>query len=75
MACLLCELLDGEKDALQPCILRGWYVHFWKRNKIIVVYRDKQFEITRDDKGTWKDAIEHGRAQGIPADELDFPTE
>jgi hypothetical protein len=27
------------------------------------------------DKSAWKEAIEHGRAQGIPEDELDFPTD
>jgi hypothetical protein len=64
-----------EIDALQPHVLRGWYAHFWKRNKILVVYCDKQFELKRDDKGTWIGAIEHGRAQGIPEKELDFPTE
>jgi len=37
-----------------------------------VVYNDKQFELSRDDRSTWREAIEHGRAQGIPEDELDF---
>ena len=64
-----------EIDALQPCILRGWYAHFWKGSQIIVVYYDRQFELDRDDKRTWKEAIEHGRKQGIPEDELDFRTE
>ena len=65
----------AEIDELQPHILKGWYAHFWKDDKIIVVYNDRQFEILKDDKSTWKEAIEHGRAQGIPENELDFPTE
>jgi hypothetical protein len=64
-----------EIDALQPYILRGWYAHFWKGNKIIVVYSDKQFKLNKNDKSTWKEAIEHGKMQGIPEKELDFPTE
>lgn len=64
-----------EIDALQPYILRGWYAHFWKDDKIIVVYNDQQFEVVKDDRSTWKAALEHGTAQGIPEDELDFPTE
>jgi hypothetical protein len=64
-----------EIDALQPYILRGWYAHFWKGNYIIVVFNDKQFRLNKDDKSTWKEAIEHGKKQEIPENELDFPTE
>jgi len=63
-----------EIEELQQHVLRGWYAHFWKGNKIIVLYNDKRFEILQNDKSTWKQAIEHGRAQGIPENELDFPT-
>ena len=61
-----------EIDALQPYILRGWYAHFWKRNRIIAVYNDKPLELSRNDKNTWREAIQHGQAQGIPEDELNF---
>jgi len=64
-----------EIDALQPYILKGWYAHFWKEDKIIVVYNDKKFEILKNDKNTWKEAVKHGRAQGIPENELEFPTD
>jgi hypothetical protein len=64
-----------EINALQPSIMNGWYAHFWKRNKIVVVYGDKQFELKRGDEETWKGARDHGIAQGIPENELDFPTE
>lgn len=39
---------------MQPYILRGWYAHFWKENKIIVVYNDKQFELVKNNRSTWK---------------------
>jgi hypothetical protein len=64
-----------EINALQPYILPVWYAHFWNENKIIVVYNNKQFELVRNDRSTWKEAIEHGKAQGIPEDELDFATD
>jgi len=64
-----------EINALQPYILRGWYAHFWNEDKIIVVYNDKQFELLKDDKSTWREAIEHGKTQGISENELDFPTD
>jgi hypothetical protein len=64
-----------EIDELQPCMLKGWYAHFWQGNNIIVVYNDRQFEIMKTDRSTWKEAIEHGRAQGIPENELGFPTD
>ena len=64
-----------EIDELQPYVLKGWYAHFWEGNKIIVVYNNRQFEIMKDDRSTWKEAIEHGGAQGIAEDELDFPTD
>jgi len=64
-----------EIDTLQPYILRGWYAHFWKKDKIIVVFNDKQYDLVKNDKSTWKEAIEHGKAQGIPENEFDFPTD
>jgi hypothetical protein len=40
-----------------------------------VVFNDKQFKLNKNDKSTWKEAIEQGKKQGIPDRELDFPTE
>ncbi len=64
-----------EIDKIEAYIVRGWYAHFWDREKIIVVYNDEQFELDRNDKDTWKKAIAHGKAQGIPENQLDFPTD
>ena len=64
-----------EIDELQPQIVKGWYAHFWEGSRIIVVYSDRQFEIRKDDRSTWQEAIAYGREQGIPEDELDFPTD
>ena len=64
-----------EINRLQPYILHGWYAHFWNEAKIVVVYNDKQFELDKNNKSTWKEAIEHGKAQGIPENELGFPAD
>ncbi len=55
--------------------LAGLVCLFWKGNKIVVVYNNKQFELLKTDKSTWKEAIEHGKKQGIPENELDFLTD
>ena len=63
-----------EIDALQPYIIRGWYAHFWAQDDIIVVYNDRQFEVKKD-RSTWKEAVDHGKAQGILENQLGFPTD
>lgn len=54
-----------------------WYVHFWEpdSNEVLVVFRDKNFVIRRFDKGTWGEAIGHGKSIGIPEEQLDFLTD
>lgn len=37
-------------DTSQQYILPGWYAHFWKGSKIIVVFNDKQFELDKNDE-------------------------
>lgn len=66
---------DGEITAIQPHVIRGWYAHFWNEKTILVAFNDRLFELDRHDRATWKDAIEHGKRQGIPERELDFPTD
>ncbi|MBU6501000.1 MAG: hypothetical protein KGJ89_02640 [Patescibacteria group bacterium] len=51
-----------------------WYMHFWQpgKDEVIVVFKDKNFNIRYSDKTTWKDAIEYGKSKGIPGKQLDF---
>ncbi len=49
-----------------------WYMHFWKDRHVIAVFKDKVFEFEYDDRATWKDAVEYGKSQGIPEEQLDF---
>lgn len=53
----------------------SYYMHFWNNRDIIVVFKNKTFEINYDNKETWKDAIEYGISIGIPKEQLDFPIE
>lgn len=52
-----------------------WYVHFWEKGSddVLVVFKNKSFEIKFSDKSTWTPALEHGESIGIPPKQLDFP--
>jgi len=49
-----------------------WYMHFWKDNNIIAIFKDKKFNFNADDKFTRESAIQYGLLIGIPKEQLDF---
>lgn len=51
-----------------------WYIHFWQpgQDDVLVVFKDRHFWTKHSDKATWSDAIEYGKALGIPEQQLDF---
>jgi len=53
-----------------------WYVHFWDpaQDDVLVVFKDKNFQIKHSDRSTWKDAVAYGLSIGIPKEQLDFKT-
>lgn len=53
----------------------NWYGHFWCGNEIVAIFEHKIFELKKDDKTTWKEAIEYGKSQNILEDQLDFLTD
>jgi hypothetical protein len=63
--------VDEIQRALKP---QAFYAHFWRGDRVLVVYPDARFELVASDKTTWAEAIRHGRAKGIPAEQLDFLT-
>jgi hypothetical protein len=65
---------DATVDLIQQQTKRGRYAHFWADDRLIVVFNDARFEVSRADRSTWLPAIEHGVRQGIPEQELDFLT-
>ena len=48
-----------------------YYVHFYRNHELIIVFKDKVFNVTTD-KSTWKEAVEYGRSLGIIEKQLDF---
>jgi hypothetical protein len=67
--------VDVDDDAIagiQRSTKPGWYSHSWDGDRLLVVYNDARFEVSRRDRSSWARAIEHGKRQGIPIDELDF---
>lgn len=73
------HLYEVEADEQQIDVLsrnlkpRGWYVHFWRNDDIIVVFPHRKFLTTHTDKTTRNKAIAYGISIGIPKEQLDFP--
>jgi hypothetical protein len=66
---------DATMDAIQQQTRPGWYAHFWADDRLIVVFNDARFEVSRTDRSSWRLPIEYGMRQGIPEQELDFLTD
>lgn len=51
-----------------------WYMHFWElgTEDVLVVFKDKTFDIKYSDRSTWREAVAHGKTIGIPDEQLDF---
>jgi hypothetical protein len=64
-----------EIETLRLHLLGGWYAHFWNDGTIVVAFSDRLFDLGKTDRSTWREAVAHGVQQGIPEEELDFPTE
>ena len=48
-----------------------FYAHFYSKDKLIIVFPGKMFEVTPN-RNTWKAVIDYGLSQGIPIEQLDF---
>jgi hypothetical protein len=70
--------ISADKKALEElasAITPGaWYMHFWQEGNDngLVIFKDKIFPINYKNKATWDGAIAHGKAIGVPEQELDF---
>jgi len=51
-----------------------WYIHVWQSGKddVIVIFKDKIFDIKFSDKSTWIEAVNYGKSIGVPEEQLDF---
>jgi hypothetical protein len=68
------EANDETIGRIQEQMKHGWYSHFWRGDQLLVVFNDARFDVRRWDPSSWTAPIEHGEQQGIPRDELDFPS-
>lgn len=76
--------LDKTVKLLQKYMSDGkFYFHVYGNDEIIAVFKNRIFKMkctnvpkersyALADKSTWKDAIEYGKAIGIPEKQLDF---
>lgn len=74
--------VDTPADNIQPTTERlskelkpGWYALFWNDSTKHVVFRDKVFELPREEKDApekYADARRHGSTNGVQDQYLDF---
>ena len=50
-----------------------WYMHFWEESgdEMIIVFKNKNFLVSRSNKSTWGEAITYGSSINIPIEQLE----
>lgn len=70
------ELLDDKKAEFlkmaRTAIKDTFYLHVCKNGVMIVVYRNKVFEFSKNETGKINEAREYGAAHGILREQLEF---
>ena len=69
------EAPEDKFNIFEKNVKFSWYGHFWKGNKIIAIFEGKKFELDKNNKETWKDAIAYGLSQNIKKEQLYFLTD
>lgn len=69
------DVSDEEIDRIQAGTRHAWYAHFWRDDRLLVVFDDARFSMHRRDQSTWKPAVDHGLRQGLRREWLDFPAD
>lgn len=64
--------LEEAIKKIQENMAEGtWYVHFYNEEDLIVVFKDKVFNVIND-PSTWEPIKEYGRGLNIPEDQLNI---
>ncbi len=65
------------EDIQKHIVNMKWFFHVWSPGKddVMVVFKDKIFNIKRSEEARWQPAILYGMEQGIPREELSFHIE
>ncbi len=66
------QVSKKEIILLSKNIKSKWYMHFWKDQNVIAIFKNKKFEFNFNDKSTWKTLMAYGLSLGIPKKQLDF---
>ena len=69
------EVSESDFDIFKDNMKYNWYGHFWKGNTIVAIFEGKKFQLDKENKDTWKEAITFGRSQNILEEQLDFLTD
>jgi len=67
------KVSEEDINKLDKNIKPKWYMHFWKEKSVIVIFKDKRFNFSYDNKFEWAPIIDYGLSIGIPKEQLDFP--
>ena len=66
---------DTIKELVQNLKSEKYYMYFWNDKSIMIIYKDKIFEMDIDDKEKIKEAVSYGIMLGIPKEVLNFEME
>lgn len=69
------KVSEEDIEAIQKGLKPKWYAHFWTGRKVIAVFKEKKLEFAQEDRKGMEEAVNYGLSQGIPEEQLDFPTE
>lgn len=69
------DVSDDEINRIQAGTRDAWYAHFWRGDRLLVVYDEARFSMHRHDQSTWQPAVDHGLQRGLRPEWLDFPTD
>ena len=72
------EVADEEAPALADALAQvlgdfGWYADLQAADEVFVNYTGKLFRYARGDAAGRAEAVEYGRARGVPEAQLDWP--
>lgn len=67
------KITRKQINELKHYLKKDWYIHFWHKNEILVIYRNKMFTIDYQDESTWEKCIKYGISIGIAEEDIDFP--
>ncbi len=56
--------------SVQRHLKPDWCAHFWNKNKLLVAFQKRVFEMDRIDKTTWIEAIKYAEENAVPKEHL-----